>query len=129
VIATTPETLMDIQIRDQWIEALLSKKYRQHRGHLRKMPRGVKTTHGGDRTHKAGAFCALGVLCDVMFPDQWTIPKNGGVCSMMRYLIYPPKVVLRVSGLDGPSMRAVHDMNDYDGATFDEIAEWIRGNL
>jgi len=128
VIATTPETLMDIEIRDQLVEALLSKKYRQHRGHLRKMPRGVKATHGGDRTHKAGAFCALGVLCDIMFPDQWGRPDANGVCEMMGSRTYPPKAALRVSGLDGQSMRAVQAMND-DGKDFRAIAEWIKNNL
>lgn len=113
---------MNQQIKQKWVEALRSGEYKQTQGRLR--------NHDG--------FCCLGVLCDVLFPEDWKFTL--GRCSHNDYShVLPPKV-LREAGLQesnpiviGYSLSAHHDSslasyND-EGKTFEEIANIIEKRL
>ena len=51
---------MNKEIKDKWVTALRSGKYKQTTGALRRV------TADGE-----SGFCCLGVLCDVVDPDGW----------------------------------------------------------
>lgn len=54
---------MDAEWKARWVEALRSGRYKQGRDQLR-------TEHD--------EFCCLGVLCDIVAPDEWReLPAHG----------------------------------------------------
>ena len=46
---------MEPELKQKWIEALVSGKYKQ----------------GTQALKRADNFCCLGVLCDLLYPDRW----------------------------------------------------------
>ena len=131
---------MNKDIRDRWIAALRSGKYKRGAGMLRR-----KSQDGRD------GFCCLGVLCDVYDPDpEWKDPGPGGNAyeygdqAMVGAL---PTAIQETVGMDGggtfrvdslpaelkeriwnvvPGVRCVSlaDLNDH-GASFELIADII----
>ena len=107
---------MEKTIKIQWVEALRSGKYAQTKKALR---------------DDAG-FCCLGVLCDVLkdHPDVQGRWVNGGFLvnkATVPNKSYPSEIVCSLAGLEygGDSLSIMND----GGKTFNEIADYIEGNL
>jgi len=128
---------MDSSLKQKWVRALRSGKYKQASGQL-------KTEDG---------FCCLGVLCDVYDSTNWTvaadndlgeayqewhykISKLGGYTSIMKDVL--PDEVVDAAGLDlqNPEVpygidgtrTSLAQLND-TGATFAQIADLIETHL
>lgn len=95
---------MDQSLKARWLSALRDGKYLQGRGALRR-------SNGQDK------FCCLGVLQDIMAPEDWAEPNagnhekdwaangcTGGLTDEMHDL----------AGLDLDETRALVDLNDGD---------------
>jgi hypothetical protein len=114
---------MDAAVKARWVAALRSGRYAQGRRMLRS-----RDDH----------YCCLGVLCDLVAPQDWTRPGNvylheGGDTE-------PATEVWVAAGLPRLGWHGVQDalirMNDGSeemlepsGASFAEIADWIEANL
>jgi hypothetical protein len=100
---------MNQELKNKWIEALRSGKYKQGRNYLRM----------GD------SFCCLGVLCDVDDPSKWR--ANHFVSARMygdNLSCLPDYFPL------SPRARAsLMRMNDVQNKSFEEIADWIEENV
>lgn len=99
--------MMDPELKAKWVAALRSGEYKQTGGHLRYC----------DLNGNPKGYCCLGVLCDVMDPEGWGARFHDDD-----------------AGLPEPSMVGAHqptliDMNDREGRSFAEIADFIEKNL
>lgn len=111
---------MNPEVKAQWLEALRSDDYTQARCALR-------------RDDEIGtSMCCLGVLCDIVDPNAWELsPGNhDGATSS------PSARISSAAGLDyydgiNPNnpQHFLMRMNDSQGASFLEIANWIEANL
>ena len=112
---------MDAEIKRKWVEALRSGKYAQTKSDLR--------NHNG--------YCCLGVLCDLVQPEEWSEPEQN-FSFMHRFASsFPDADVLDIVGMhqdDGVRTDGQHpfwtlaSMND-EGKSFAEIADYIEQNL
>lgn len=102
---------MNPEIKQKWVEALRSGRYKQGNNAL------LIQAQGGAR------YCCMGVLCeivdgippmgDAVFPTE----RTWKTCEML------PEVELM-------ELEAILSrMNDEEGKTFPEIAQWIEENL
>jgi hypothetical protein len=98
---------LDPEFKAKWCAALRSGEYKQGRHGLR----------DGDR------YCCLGVACDVLDPKGWDGARFGGLAGHM------PDAVGHRIGLFRVAMYRLADMNDLDGKSFSEIADYIEANL
>ena len=98
---------MNKEIKQKWIEALRSGKYKQTRGKLK---------------GRNGAFCCLGVLCDIQ-GGKWECAKNKYLLDGF-YSSIPPKklnagifnyapLVDRNDGLEGGRAHSFSEIADY----------------
>jgi hypothetical protein len=116
---------MKPEVKSKWLEALRSGEYTQ-------------TTHSlksGDK------FCCLGVLCDLHAKETgeaWQlmpIPKWWKNCpefsTYFGVQTQPPIEVTQWAGFEksGVLYETLIDMNDGQGKSFSEIADYIEGNL
>jgi len=111
---------MKRELRDRWVAALRSGQYRQGHGSLQT----------GD-----GAFCCLGVLCDIQGAEgidfEWRTwgdrtPDLARGDIYVRSGNFPPKALN--GGLDNGIQHALATMND-DGRSFDEIDDYIEASV
>lgn len=112
---------MDATIKQQWVDALRSGKYRQARGRLR---------DDGD------AMCCLGVLCDIVAPDNWRYEEDQyrgpDGWHQDNFQMGIPENLLKTVGFEVSEpiieykgeRQAISLVND-GGATFAEIADLI----
>lgn len=98
--------MMDSGLKQLWVDALRSGKYKQGAGYLRTP---------GD------TFCCLGVLADVIDPEGW----SGIELSVWRdsACFLPPSDPLELRVQD-----KLTKMND-SGKSFEDIATYIEENL
>lgn len=99
------------EIKAQWLAALRSWKYEQGESCLRSRD---------DR------FCCLGVLADILFPENWSKDDSDYYLSGFPgsvYWAYLPENIL-----DTDIQGVLTLMND-GGDTFNMIADWIERNL
>lgn len=104
---------MDIEVKEQWLTALRSGRYKQGRMMLR----------SNDEK-----YCCLGVLCDIL-GAKWEASNldtcyyiDGGYSAM-------PNVELGMqAGLDFTDIQELASRND-SGQSFHMIADWIEENL
>lgn len=96
---------MDAKIKADWIAALRSGEWKQARGQL----------------HKDGAYCCLGVLCEVA-----GIAHNDMDCLSDPVRGYGPLYVM-LGGRD--RVDTLTNKNDFERAPFAEIADWIEAHL
>lgn len=122
---------MKAEIRQQWLDKLRSGEIQQAKGVLR---------------NECGGMCCLGVLLDVIAPNDWgpvvTDESIGRVHSHTLataehdFIVYQQREAL---GLDGRIFNDrsasdtsvghyLADMNDH-GKSFAEIADWIETNI
>jgi hypothetical protein len=106
---------MKRDIRDKWVENLLSGKYKQGEGVLR--------CTDGDKH----SYCCLGVLCDILDPKGWDGDKSRHTYKMFGSQ-YLSNETLEKVGMLGGEQRQLSHMNDI-GDTFETIAAWIQRNL
>lgn len=113
---------MNVEVKEAWVAALRSGKYKQ----------------GGGALRKDDAFCCLGVLCDISGLGSW----NGGTYEPMgdhradSSCIYLPREVVEWAGvsswnpalLKGGERITLASMND-GGSTFGQIADTIERDL
>lgn len=106
---------MKLSIRRIWTKALESGKFRQTTGQLRKAEPG---------RHRA--YCCLGVLCRVV-PEYDAYLKNEAGAGWDSGTL--PEEILKRAGLTERQQDALVDLNDEKGASFKEIAKWIKRHL
>ena len=117
---------MNPEIKQRWVAALRSDKYKQGIGKLR---------------HKDDTFCCLGVLCDLAAQagiGVWEFTENGThfVTELQRVEGSLPHAVVLWAGVGSatPSVRtagtscALPLLNDH-GTSFSEIANLIEESL
>lgn len=110
---------MNAEMKQKWVEALRSGKYRQGKNYL----------------NANGAFCCLGVLCDLSGEGKWVPDKDVELAGVQKYVVN-----VRFNGnraclpVEIAEKYDVHNpgplitMND-GGKTFAEIADYIEANL
>lgn len=104
---------MDATYKEKWLEALRSGNYEQGKGFLKNWDK----------------YCCLGVLCSI-HPDT-VADGSGFVIKGERgyHDTYLPDTIAENLGLDENTLDNLVDMNDEEGKTFSEIADWIEVNL
>jgi hypothetical protein len=111
---------MQKTIKKQWVKALRSGKYEQAQERL---------------LDDNGKMCCLGVLCDIAFDGEWD--KEFGA-----WVMFPddenldrtdggelPMSMLDSIGMDLNDQEKLITLNDEDGFTFAQIADYIEANL
>jgi hypothetical protein len=107
---------METSLKQKWVEALRSKKYKQGKSALRSTD---------------NEFCCLGVLCDVIDPNVWRNPENTKWTSNYEYLMCTrllPYSIAQCQNLPQTQLEKLMNMND-DGKPFTEIADYIEVNV
>jgi hypothetical protein len=104
-------------LREKWVKELLSGKYKQGTGRLRR-------TNNKDPARDT--YCCLGVLCDILNPDGWDLYN----CHTLKSddAEYLSEEALKLVGMTRQQQGTLYEMND-NGKTFEEIAAWIKENL
>jgi hypothetical protein len=112
---------MNPEIKKRWVAALRSGEYRQGEGVLR------------TPTDK---HCCLGVLCDLVDPTAWVTPDNSDnsadyVWVKNNYRAYTSigLEALNSIGLTPEKQDNLIDLNDREGRSFAEIAQYIEEQL
>lgn len=108
---------MQSEIKAKWVEALRSGKYKQ----------ALQVLRDTDE----GAYCCLGVLCDIIDSSRWD--SDGYYLGTdsdeeTEYEDMPPESILEVSGLRHDQAEKLASMND-NGIPFTGIAELIEKDL
>ena len=111
---------MKVGIKKRWLKALRSDEYVQGAGLLARP--------AGDYDE----FCCLGVLCDVLGEEfeetaygALGVAVNGFGLSTSAL---PNRLLEQVSMSDMQQSRLIN-MNDTQGKSFEQIADWIESNL
>ncbi len=104
---------MNAEIKQKWIEALKSGKYRQGREALR---------------DSDNDYCCLGVLCDLVDPNGWSAGALDDVFIHGTDDAWPGLSVLGPANLGLRDAEKLAEMND-SGSSFAEIADHIEANL
>lgn len=107
---------MNQELKTKWVEALRSGKYPQGKRYL----------------NRDGAYCCLGVLCEVRGEEKRTSSEYGatsyGESNDPRTSTLSPEM-LESAGMDCYSQQTLVNLNDADNKSFSEIADWIEANL
>jgi hypothetical protein len=98
---------MEQELKDKWIAALRSGKYKQGKYQLR---------------DSDNCYCCLGVLCEVA-----GIPYDGESCLNNEGVGVSYEPIRNI--LPGTGLGIFYTMNDRDGKSFSEIANYIELNL
>lgn len=110
---------MNREHRDSWVVGLRSKKYPQGRGFL----------------NRNGRFCCLGVLCEVLINsgvDEIDKSRTGAPEETFAYDGEDTGLSIFIrtkTGLGWDDEDVLITMNDNDGKSFEEIADYIEENL
>lgn len=103
------------EIKKAWLEALRSGKYVQ--GH-----QALRTADS--------RYCCLGVLCDVVNPNDWhSSGPFAWTYGVEGDIGVTPKALRTDVQLDADAENKLINMNDVDGADFEHIAQYIEQNL
>ncbi len=96
---------------EQWSKALRSGEYKQGRNQLR------TPSVEGKRS-----YCCLGVLADLIDPESWSGSEwRGDHCAL------PAEQI--PAWLSIPQHGRAMWMNDTDGASFGQIADWVDNGM
>ena len=104
---------MNEDIKTKWLKALRSGEYKQGHGALQ---------------GEEGGYCCLGVLCDIMDPDDNYVWRG---CT------YLPLLAMHEAGLDSANPEVfkkgyastLAGLNDSEETSFDQIADLIEEQL
>ena len=126
---------MDNYWKDKWVTALRSGDYNQVTGTLCR-PKGSHVIDQQDGVEVKDAFCCLGVMCDIMPNTTKEIIDDDGDGPSIEYTF---KGYTGIGRLPNSLRNAIDisvgeetdlvSLNDDDGYTFDEIADYIEDNL
>jgi hypothetical protein len=122
---------MDKKIKEKWVQALRSGKYKQTKGALRRA--GVKAPTDIANGYGNG-YCCLGVLCKVVSPKtSWKADSsNPTIRSFLGDNALPPEPVMDKVNLESPTENDIFfglpSMND-SGKSFSVIADYIEKEL
>lgn len=106
---------MNADLKAKWLEALRSGRYQQARGALRR----DTSTKGSEEV----GYCCLGVLCDIVGPEEWDHTGTG--VAIWRHAAGSLPANLRVEiDLDYRVEKDLIDAND-SGKDFGLIADII----
>lgn len=107
---------MNKKIKAKWIKALKSGDYKQGTGQLR---------------DKDNNFCCLGVLCNLYAQDNPEVAKHETDPQKFKDCFsFPPDIVSSdYAGLDYEVESVLAVMNDQQGKSFKQIANWISKNI
>lgn len=97
-------------VRKIWANALRSGHYKQANNQL--------------RDHDNGGFCCLGVLCDLLAPEDWS---EGGLHRGYRH--FPHATIMEAAGLTERLNEFLSNKNDLDGWTFKQIADALEEGI
>ena len=105
------------ELKEKWLEALRSGKYKQGRGKLRSVD---------------NEFCCLGVLCDVSGQGEWDKKTEahywyGQGNKWGTYGL--PLFMNEFTGLTMGTEETLFALNDVEKLSFNEIADWIEENV
>lgn len=113
---------MDKKVKNVWLKALRSGKYRQGEGYLCKQDKNNKSR-----------YCCLGVLCNESHDGDWNREDDdydgfvnwsiGGRSGAI------PENIAKGFGLNLRTQEKLVALNDGEKLNFKEIAEWIEKNL
>lgn len=110
---------MDKKIRNKWVKALRSGKYKQGTGAL------VSPGNG----QKKDRFCCLGVLCAITKKDM-ELADTGGFSYRGEYECGNlPRNFQEEIGLSDEQQKKLIAMNDITNDSFKRIATYIEKNL
>lgn len=121
--------MMKQSVKEKWVQALRSRKFKQYCGGALKVP--IESKKNKEQKY---AHCCLGVLHEID-NGKWHIEEKRGVkvistgskqnilSSNDEILCGPYK-----RGLLDDQLRKLMDMND-DGVKFNKIANWIEKNI
>lgn len=99
---------MKRKIRNKWLEALRSGRYKQGRKFLR----------------NNDCYCCMGVLCDVIDPTKWeAFGRYNGLNS------YLSITLLAKIGLNSDQQGFLIHKNDMLGWSFEKIADYIEQEI
>lgn len=102
---------MNKAIKDTWVAALRSGKYKQCTGRLKQ--------------EKTGEYCVLGVLADSI--GMPIVERGTGVCETGKN--YDPLDAILGRHKGNKITNIMIDMNDFQDKTFLELADYIDANL
>jgi|TARA_R110000765_G_scaffold271943_3_gene370721 hypothetical protein len=114
---------MHKKVREVWVKALRSGEYEQCNDQL---------------CSNDGKFCCLGVLIDVQLDgywekggkvNDWEVTCTEGGWSYQHSEIMPPKDARESLGLSLELAKELSVMNDEQGKSFKEIANYIESNF
>jgi hypothetical protein len=108
---------MSPKFKTQWLDQLRNGGIRQGR-------RAYRTST---------CFCALGVLINIVRPNSWTTVNQhhylpGGIKDHATYTTNAREILWEAQ-LSLEAQVKICEMNDADGKTFAEIADWVETNL
>lgn len=106
---------MNKELKQKWVEALRSGKYKQGKEALR-------------RCEPEESFCCLGVLCDIVDPHNWELVDLGDIYTHKGKSGYPDREIARSVGLDDQFITNLAMAND-NGKSFEQIAARIEAEL
>ena len=102
---------MDQVVKQKWVEALRSGQYLQ----------GKNALKTDDK------FCCLGVLCDILYPEQWI--RDGGYSLIWGEDSGLPPELRDSLSIDRKQEDILIQLNDEKGKDFLQIADYIEQNL
>jgi hypothetical protein len=107
---------MKKELRDAWVKALRSGEYTQSQCELKSVTED-----------DLASYCCLGVMCEVAGKS---IPRGAETMDLHHELIVLRDTMeLGDFDSDGSYQKRLAVMNDEDGLTFGEIADWIETNM
>lgn len=106
---------MDPVLKTKWLAALRSGEYKQGKHFL-----VDHNAENNETTH-----CCLGVLCEVAGSRR--LPSVDGY--MVNYVVCTEELADYAFGLTLKIQKYLMSMNDNQGKSFNEIADWIEENL
>lgn len=104
---------MNKQLRDAWVAALRSGQYKQ----------GVGTLRKGD------TYCCLGVLCEVAKIPYRLSDTDLSCTNKLRSFGEDAGLFDRPNQRTQSAQARLMEMNDNEGTSFPEIADWIEANV
>jgi len=108
---------MNKEVKQKWIKALRSGRYKQTQGVLREKCNNDKDS-----------FCCLGVLCNVLNRRKWKKDYNG-YYSYDSYEDVVPLDVRKEIGLTESKQNKFLSLNDEENYNFKQIADYIEKKL
>ena len=108
---------MNPNLKQKWIDALLSDKYKQGLNRL--------------RTYD-NRFCCLGALCNIINPNGWVQNRWGDYVfrcesDLMEKVLSP--AFRTATKLSNSYHATLTRLNDTETRSFKEIADWIKNNI